>query len=74
MQFAEAQLESMPYRLGNLTLLASAVNRNLGNTSCAEKRKIYRDSECEIPRQLAVDDAERIAARQNQMARLATAL
>jgi hypothetical protein len=77
-QFADEQLESMTYRLGNLTLLASAVNRDLGNKSFAEKREVYRTSEFEITRQLAEENAEwtaeRIAARQSWMARLATAI
>jgi hypothetical protein len=77
-QFADEQLESITYRLGNLTLLASAVNRDLGNKSFADKRQVYRTSEFAITRQVAEDNAEwnaeRIAVRQNQMARLATAI
>jgi hypothetical protein len=77
-QFADEQLESMTYRLGNLTLLASAVNRDIGNKSFAEKREVYCTSEFEITRQLAEENAEwnaeRIAAWQNRMARLATAI
>jgi hypothetical protein len=77
-QFADEQLESMTYRLGNLTLLTSAVNRDLGNKSFADKRQVYGASEFAITRQVAEDNAEwnaeRIAARQNQMARLATAI
>ena len=41
-QFADEQLENMTYRLGNLTLLASTVNRDLGNKSFVEKREVYR--------------------------------
>ena len=77
-QFADEQLESMVYRLGNFTLLASTDNRDLGNKSFAAKREVYRTSEFEITRKLAEDNAEwnaeRIAARQNQMAHLATAI
>lgn len=74
----DEEIEDLTYRLGNLTLLSTATNREVGNKNFAAKRDVYRASEFEITRKLAEENAEwnasRIAARQNGMARLATAI
>jgi hypothetical protein len=77
-QFADEEVETFTYRLGNLTLMASALNRDLGNSSFTAKRQVYRTSEFAMTRQLAEENAEwnveRIAARQQRMARMATSI
>ncbi|HEY5871198.1 MAG TPA: DUF262 domain-containing HNH endonuclease family protein [Candidatus Tectomicrobia bacterium] len=77
-QFADNEVERLTYRLGNLTLMASVLNRDLGNISFAAKREVYRTSEFAMTRQLAEENAEwnaeRIAARQQRMARMATSI
>jgi hypothetical protein len=66
------------YRLGNMTLLQSGANRNLGTVDYAQKRAAYQQSGFVITRKLAEENAdwtpERIAARQNWMATQATAI
>lgn len=66
------------YRLGNLALLESNLNRDLGNRSFAEKREVYARSVFASTRRLAEENAAwdeaRLAARQSWMARQATTL
>ncbi len=70
--------EALMYRLGNMTLLAGAVNRELGTAAYGQKRAIYQKSAFAITRKLGDDNAEwtpeRIAAQQNWMATQATAI
>ena len=77
-QFADDEIETLAFRLGNLTLLVSADNRDLGNASFATKREVYQASEFAMTRQLAAENAEwnaeRIAAWQRHMARMATGI
>lgn len=73
--FTEEEIERSVYRLGNMTLLESARNRDLGNQSYAEKRTVYAQSGFVLTRKLAEESAEwtpdRIASRQRQMAQTA---
>lgn len=68
----------MTYRLGNMTLMQSGANKDLGNASYSEKRAVFERSGFAITRKLAADHAEwtpeRIAAHQNWMATQATAV
>lgn len=77
-QFTEEQAEESVYRLGNLTLLGSAVNRDLGNASFEKKKAIYAKSEFLITRNINTDnnewDLDRLAARQTWMANQATSI
>lgn len=62
------------YRLGNMTLIAAKLNRDLGNTNFAAKKKVYAQDCLEITRKVL--DAERwthdeIKNRQNWLASLA---
>ncbi len=70
--------EALVYRLGNMTLLQSGVNRALGNGEYVQKRETYRQSGFVITQRLGNENAdwtpERIAARQNWMASQATAI
>ncbi len=70
--------EALVYRLGNMTLLQSGVNRDLGNDEYSQKRAAYRQSGFVITRKLGEENVdwtpERIASRQKWMADQATAI
>jgi hypothetical protein len=76
--FTEAEVEALSDRLGNLTLLATGANQDIGNAPFATKRPTYAASAFAITRKVAADNAdwtpERIAARQNWMAHQAATL
>jgi hypothetical protein len=62
------------YRLGNMTLIAARLNRDLGNANFAAKKKVYAQDQLQITRK--VIDAEKwtheeIKNRQNWLASLA---
>ncbi|HKL02036.1 MAG TPA: DUF262 domain-containing HNH endonuclease family protein, partial [Cryomorphaceae bacterium] len=71
-QFSDADHESALYRLGNMTLLTSSKNRDLGNAGYNEKRPVFAESNFHITKKIAEDNAEwiadRIAAHQRWMA------
>lgn len=77
-QFDDQQRDAFTYRLGNLTLLATADNRTLGNTSFSKKRPIYKKSQFAITRKLAENfdawTAEKIRSHQTWMGKQATAI
>jgi hypothetical protein len=77
-QFNDSQVEAMVYRLGNMTLLSSARNRDIGTAPYEEKREIFRESEYEVTRRIAEHYAEwtpeKIANHQNWLADQATAI
>lgn len=69
---------SLVYRLGNMTLLQSGANRDIGNAAYADKRHIYNNSGFAITQKIGNENdewtAERIANRQIWMANQATAI
>ena len=77
-EFDDQQQEASTYRLGNMTLLATTDNRNLGNAGFAEKRPVYQLSNFAITRKLAEDydswSVEKIRTRQAWMAKQATGI
>lgn len=77
-QFDDQQREASTYRLGNMTLLATSDNRNLGNVGYTEKRPTYQTSNFAITRGLAEDydswSVEKIRTRQAWMAKQATSI
>ncbi len=77
-QFNDQQREGSTYRLGNMTLMATADNRNLGNAGFDEKRPVYHKSNFAITRRLAEDydswTVEKIRTRQAWMAKQATSI
>ena len=77
-QFDDQQREAATYRLGNMTLLTSADNRELGNSGYAEKRLAYQESDFAITRKLAEDfdtwTVEKLRSHQAWMARQATGI
>lgn len=70
--------EQLVYRLGNMTPLLSAVNRDIGNKSFNEKKPLLASSDFEITKRVASENndwnAERIANRQRWMASQATSI
>jgi hypothetical protein len=70
--------DALVYRLGNMTLLQTGANRDLGNAEYAQRRGVYQQSGFAITRKLGDDNAdwtaERIATRQAWMAAQATAI
>jgi hypothetical protein len=77
-QFSDEQADDAIYRLGNLTLLEASSNRDLGNSGYATKRVAYHASGISITRSIAIDndswDSDRVAVRQHEMAKQATAI
>jgi hypothetical protein len=61
-----------------MTLLAKRPNKNLGNDGFVIKRPVFAESQFELTRKIAEDNAdwtpERIAARQKTLAKLATSI
>ena len=77
-QFDEQQREASTHRLGNMTLLDSVSNRELGNKGFADKRQVFLDSEFAVTRKLAQESdiwtMDRIRSRQAWMAKQATSI
>jgi hypothetical protein len=76
--FTEEEIEALVFRLGNMTLLQAGQNRDLGAADFASKRPVYAASSFALTRKIAEENAdwtpERIAARQNWMARQAASI
>ena len=76
--FTEQEQDRWIYRLGNLTLLDAARNRELGHCAFADKRAAYRQSEFQITRKLAEEYEQwtprELRARQAWMAKQACAI
>ncbi len=77
-QFGDRQREAFIYRLGNLTLLETAVNRKLGNFGYEQKRPVLEASRLQVSRDLAQNydiwTVDKIEERQNWMAKQATSI
>ena len=77
-QFDGRHRDESTHRLGNLTLLETALNRELGNAAYSGKREVYRRSEFAVTRRVAEQfeawTVEKIRAHQQWMARQATAI
>ncbi len=74
----EAKQDRLIYRIGNMTLLETARNRDLGNSDYAVKRAIYERSEFKITRTVAEYysdwDEQKIEARQRRLANVAAGI
>ena len=77
-QFSSEQAEDMVYRIGNLAILETPLNRDAGNRDFTEKRAIYAKSDIIGTRQIAENnagwDSGRLQKRQTEMAKLATSI
>jgi len=76
--FSDEQVDRCVYRIGNLTPLEGAQNRDIGNKSYEEKRKVFEQSGFEITRKVASEhkewSPERIDSRQHWLGNQATAI
>jgi hypothetical protein len=76
--FSDEEVEAMVYRLGNMTLCETGLNRDLGNSDYSHKRESYSQSNFFLTQKISVENEqwnpERVAARQNWMAKQATAI
>ena len=74
----ESRQERLIYRLGNMTPLEAARNREVGNADYVVKRAVYEQSVFQITRAVAehydVWDEWKIASRQQRMADVAAAI
>jgi len=76
--FSDEEIETMTYRLGNMTLLEKNKNQKVANAGYSAKRPVYQGSNFAITRKIAeqneVWQARRIADRQRQLANTAKTL
>jgi hypothetical protein len=76
--FSNDEAEAMIYRLGNMTLLQTGANRDIGAAEYVDKRESYQQSRFAITQKLANDNAEwtpeKIASRQKWMANQAASI
>lgn len=76
--FNDRDLETFVYRLANMVMLEAGKNKGIGNQPYADKRPVLRQSSLQLTHKLAEENAdwlpERLAARQNQLANLATSV
>lgn len=77
-QFTDEDVESLTSRIGNMLLLETNRNRDIGNSPYSVKRQSYAESTYRVPRELAENcedwTPDRIDARQQEMAKTATAI
>lgn len=76
--FTDDQIERCVYRIGNMTLLERGPNNNAGNESYNVKKSVYEQSQFEVAKRIATEHdewtEERIASRQQWLAKQATAI
>lgn len=76
--FSEQDIEDNIYRIGNMTILESSINREIQNKSYEVKKLAFERSEFEVTKKISADndkwDTDSINSRQNQLARKATSI
>lgn len=76
--FSEEEIEALVSRLGNMTPIETGKNRDIGSGDYLSKKPAYASSGFAITKKIAEENAEwtpeRIAARQNWMAKQATSI
>jgi hypothetical protein len=74
----EATQEHLLYRLGNMTLLEAARNRDTGNADYSSKLAVYQQSAFQITKAVAEHydtwDEHKVEARQKQLAKAASSI
>ncbi|RUM43835.1 MAG: DUF262 domain-containing protein [Hydrogenimonas sp.] len=70
--------ERFVYRLGNMTLLETSFNRELGNSGYREKREVYKRSQFRMTQKVAehynIWNEDKIVSRQKHMAGIANGI
>jgi hypothetical protein len=73
--FSEEEIDSLVYRIGNMTLLAKGANKDIANKPYTIKQPVLAQSSFGLTKRLAEENTEwtpaRIEQRQKQMAKLA---
>ncbi len=71
--FTETEIETMVYRLGNLTPLEPHLNRQVGNESYLIKQKVYQKSVYQLTQTILAEawTPHTLTARQEQLAQRA---
>ncbi|MCT7969491.1 DUF262 domain-containing HNH endonuclease family protein [Laspinema sp. D1] len=71
--FTEKQADEMVYRLGNMTVMEPALNREIGNQSYVKKLEKYQQSQYSLTQGIQAEDwtPDAIANRQQSLGRLA---
>jgi hypothetical protein len=76
--FTDTEIEELSSRIGNITLLQTGQNKNLGNAEYLAKRPVYATSTFLLTREVAEQNADwkpdRITTRQKALANLATSI
>ncbi len=76
--FSDRDLDNFVYRLGNMVMLEAGKNKAIANQPYASKRPFLEQSSLKLTRELAAENQdwtpERIGARQNKLANIATAV
>ncbi|MFH0938505.1 MAG: DUF262 domain-containing HNH endonuclease family protein [Planctomycetota bacterium] len=76
--FTEDEIKALVYRLGNMTLLHSGSNKDMGNAPWVEKKAIYAASGMGITKKITNENTvwnpERLSARQQWMANQAISI
>jgi hypothetical protein len=77
-QFSEIEADANIYRIGNMALLETTKNREIGNAEFGVKRSAFESSMFETTNKIAADNddwtPQRITARQNAMAKVAISI
>ena len=77
-QFSEIEADANVYRIGNMALLETGLNRDLGNASFEIKRPVFETSMFDTTKKIAADNDDwtpaRVGARQNSMAKVAKSI
>ncbi len=74
----DAKLDRLVYRLGNMTILETTRNRELGNAGYSQKRAAYEQSDIAITNKIALHydswDEQKIEVRQGKLADIAAGI
>lgn len=77
-QFSEIETDANIYRIGNMALLETTLNRDIGNAAYSAKRSAFAKSMFETTKKIDVDNddwtPQRVNARQNTMAKVAISI
>lgn len=77
-QFTEIEADANKYRIGNMALLETTLNRDIGNEKYATKRSAFERSTFRTTQMIATDNddwtPQRVLARQNSMANVAISI